>query len=393
MARPPMPIGTYNSINATEKAPGVWVAKTYFRDLDGVRRPVERRGSSKPKAIRNLQAHLAERAEGAQGGELKSSSRFREAAALWLAEVEPVRRGSTMDNYRQRLDSLVLPAFGELLLREITPGMLEGFMTRLHKRGLSVSTRRNVRTVLNGALGVATRHGALRANPVRDMRRIEGGPKRAVRALTVAERSDLLAKLDADKLAVKRDIPSLVRFMLGTGVRIGEALAVRWCDVDLEGVEMVVDGQTIWVYPVTINGNMSPVRGQGLVRHTGKTAASVRTVPMPAFLVTMLQVRREADAPPHEPVFRSDVMTHRWPTNVGKMLRHARDKAGYPWVTSHVFRKTAATILDEQGLSGRQIADQLGHSRPSITQDVYMHRGEMHPAAAAAFDEALRVRD
>jgi len=60
------------------------------------------------------------------------------------------------------------------------------------------------------------------------------------------------------------------------------------------------------------------------------------------------------------------------------------DRAGFDWVTSHVFRKTVATRLDEAGLSARQIADHLGHNRPSLTQDVYMGRGLPSPAAAAA---------
>lgn len=59
------------------------------------------------------------------------------------------------------------------------------------------------------------------------------------------------------------------------------------------------------------------------------------------------------------------------------------------WITSHSFRKTTATILDEAGQSARQIADQLGHARPSMTQDVYMGRRAKNPAAAAALDSAL----
>jgi copper chaperone CopZ/transcriptional regulator with XRE-family HTH domain len=59
------------------------------------------------------------------------------------------------------------------------------------------------------------------------------------------------------------------------------------------------------------------------------------------------------------------------------------------WITSHSFRKTTATILDEAGQSARQIADQLGHARPSMTQDVYMGRRAKNPGAAAALDSAL----
>jgi integrase len=56
------------------------------------------------------------------------------------------------------------------------------------------------------------------------------------------------------------------------------------------------------------------------------------------------------------------------------MLRSARGSEQFAWVTPHVFRKTAATILDDAKLTARVIADQLGHSKPSMTQDVYIGR-------------------
>ena len=63
-------------------------------------------------------------------------------------------------------------------------------------------------------------------------------------------------------------------------------------------------------------------------------------------------------------------------------LRRAFDRAGFDWVTSHTFRKTVATRLDEAGQSPRQIADHLGHSRPSMTLDVYVGRRVASSAAA-----------
>jgi integrase len=58
-------------------------------------------------------------------------------------------------------------------------------------------------------------------------------------------------------------------------------------------------------------------------------------------------------------------------------------------VTSHNFRKTTATILDQAGQTARQVADQLGHSRPSMTQDVYLGRSARNPDAAKALDGVL----
>ena len=70
------------------------------------------------------------------------------------------------------------------------------------------------------------------------------------------------------------------------------------------------------------------------------------------------------------------------PANVRRELREARGQDTLAWITSHTFRKTAATILDEAALSARLVADQLGHSRPSMTQDVYLGRRAVDSQAA-----------
>lgn len=74
---------------------------------------------------------------------------------------------------------------------------------------------------------------------------------------------------------------------------------------------------------------------------------------------------------------------------LGREASQPSDADALDWITSHTFRKTTATILDDAGQSARQIADQLGHARPSLTQDVYMGRRSKNPAAEAALDAAL----
>ena len=103
----------------------------------------------------------------------------------------------------------------------------------VHRDGASVAAAHTGR----GTTHVTT--GAEVTNPsaATGMRRLESGDhtlKRPVRALTADERADLLAKIDADERAVSRDLPDLFRFLMATGCRIGEALAVRWCDVNLD---------------------------------------------------------------------------------------------------------------------------------------------------------------
>jgi integrase len=69
--------------------------------------------------------------------------------------------------------------------------------------------------------------------------------------------------------------------------------------------------------------------------------------------------------------------------------KEARGEDALAWITSHTFRKTAATILDEAMLSARLVADQLGHSRTS-TQDFYLGRRAVDSQATVALEAALR---
>ena len=153
----------------------------------------------------------------------------------------------------------------------------------------------------------------------------------------MTERQEWLAQLELDPQACRYDLPDLTRFMLATGVRIGEALALYWEDVDLDLGTVLID----WT----------------VVRYGAKGPDSLGGL--------------------------------RDPSNTRRVLREARGSEDFAWVTSHVFRRTAATILDEAGLPARAIADQLGHSKPSITQDMYLGRGIASPAAAAALELAL----
>ena len=77
-------------------------------------------------------------------------------------------------------------------------------------------------------------------------------------------------------------------------------------------------------------------------------------------------------------------------SNANRDLREVLDRVdakAFKWVTSHTFRRTVATRLDDAGLSARQIADHLGHAKPSMTQDVYMGRDVASAEAANILDK------
>jgi integrase len=388
VGRKPLPIGEWGLIRTypmgqDSKGKPKWVkAVAQYRDFDGVTRQVQASGKSATQATQNLRQKLQNRTLAGRHGDLTAMTRFADAADLWISKVDEMvaegrRSPGTVDTYRRQLKNHILPAMGEVRLGEATTPLVDKVVGAI-KADVSAATAKSCRSVISGVMGLAVRYGAVMANPVREVERIEAKPTREPRALTMEERVELLKQLQEDEKARRRDLPDLVFFMLATGVRIGEALAVVWSEVDL-------DAGT-----VRITSTLVRVKGEGLLRKGTKSRAGERTLPLPASAVALLQRRFMTGARLDQPVFPSVDGGFRDPANVRRELREARGKETLAWITSHTFRKTAATILDEAALSARLVADQLGHSRPSMTQDVYMGRRAVDSQAALALEAALR---
>lgn len=377
MARPPLDVGTYGKISTRLQPNGRWRAEARFRDHDGVTRLVGKVGDSEAKAIRSLKQEFAGRQHGAG---LTSNARFREAGELWLAEVKRTRVGSTWDRYRGRLHNGVLPDLGELRLSEITPSRVDSYLREL-ERTLAPNTVRGYRNIVSGVLGYAVRMDALSKNPADGAGRVRGGNVRDTkRALTPDERQRLLLALDTDRRAGDADVPDVIRYLMGTGVRLSEALGLRWFRVDLqEGVSVHGDG-------------LVRETGRGPVLHEPKSLSGFRILPLPDFVTQMLHMRYPGEGHDEYPVFGYETGQWRCPNNYHHAIRNACDRAGFGWVTSHVMRHTAATILDQHHLSPREISGYIGHANPAFTQRVYMDQRPETRRASDALDSALRVR-
>ena len=146
---------------------------------------------------------------------------------------------------------------------------------------------------------------------------------------------------------------------------------------------------------LTVTEKVVRVAGKGLERISEtKSDAGRRTIPLPRFAIDALQARRGRPYVGEQTViFPSTAASLRDPDNFGKQWRTARDELGVPEVTTHSFRKTVATLIDDEGLSARIGADHLGHSNVSMTQDRYMARGRVHRLTRPRQDSNLRPQD
>lgn len=377
MGRPQLPLGTYGKIRCYPHGPS-FRAQTRFRDYDGVTRTVAKSGKTRAAAERALVTALRDRARYDGGNTITPDTRLAVAAQLYWDEIsESARSPSTKGLYRDRLDQQVLPALGAVRLREVTVGLVDRHLAAVKlKHGNAVA--KTTRTVLSGICGLACRHDAMATNPCRDVSRISTKPKKSPRALELVEVREIRAWLAQDRKANDRDLPDLVGFMLATGIRIGEACAVRWEDVDLNTRTFEVIGTVL------------RIKGQGLIlKPSPKSEAGKRILELPSWAVEMLRVRLHTSMPFCRFVFPAPLSGNlRDPANTRRGIREAFTEMGKPGLTSHNFRKTVATMMMAAGLPARDAADQLGHANISETQNRYYGR-KVRATGAAAVLEAL----
>ncbi|TFB87277.1 site-specific integrase [Cryobacterium algoricola] len=373
MVRPRTPISNYGTLSVKEVSPGRWRARTRYRFDDGTLRQIERFATTRARARIALQTAL-DTATASRSLEVNRQTSLAHLADRFLATKEDCAP-RTIDTYRQTIAHHIKPKIGALTVSEATTERLGRFISEITS-SCGPGAAKACRAVLSGMMGVAARSDAVVVNPVREIGNITRRRQGAT-AIPVQDLPDLLEAVRRDARLNELDQADVIVFLAGTGCRLGEALALRWSAFDPAAGT------------ISIEANVVRAHGRGLLlQDHPKTKAGARTISIPNSLRHLLmerqgriRVRSEYDLV--FPTVRGNI---RDPRNTSRDWRDARDRLGYPTVTTHSFRKTVATALDHSGLSAREIADYLGHENPSLTQDVYMAKSTGGTKAAKALD-------
>jgi integrase len=387
--RPQLRIGTHGNIKRVYLGGGVWLARCRYRDTDGVTRIIQRLGPADEYdqhgklAEDALVAALTERRHAVTYGEIGLETKVTNLVEQHLDRLaEDGRSPVTMSTYRFSANKLT-KFIGGLRVGEASPARIDAALRSMRSAHGSTMARQS-KSILQGALQLAVMASLLGSNPVRDVQpvRSKRQPKGAV-ALTANQLRDLLVKLRASAFCEKHDLADPITLLIATGLRRSELLGLRWIDYDAKAGVLTVTGKVI------------RVPGRGLLRvEETKSAAGRRTIPLPRFAIDMLESRRSLPYLGDQGViFPSTTGTLRDPNNFGKEWRTARQELGAAEVTTHSFRKTVATLIDDEGLSARIGADHLGHTHVSMTQDRYMTRGRIHTQVADLLDRTVRIND
>ncbi len=287
---------------------------------------------------------------------------------IWLPEVLPTVKYSTKKHYKYALRVHLCPAFGKVQLRLITRAMVQSFLAAKLASGLAWRTVKHLRTALGTIMGAAEMAELIPTNPVRKTRFPRRGPVKE-RAVIAPEKIRELLE------ALPEPSRSLAWLLVLTGLRIGELLALRWRNVDLEGGVLRV---TESVYDGHFDEPKSP--------------RSRRSVPLGAKSIEILSARKAAGVDPDALVFATRTGSAFERHNlVNKQLKPTCKKLGLVGVSWHWLRHANATLLDAVGTPLGTVQALLGHSSAEITREVYLHSIPADARAAVEKVENLLI--
>ncbi|ADD28169.1 MULTISPECIES: tyrosine-type recombinase/integrase [Meiothermus] len=283
-------------------------------------------------------------------------------------------RPSTVQNYRN-YQQLLKPLAATPLTR-LSPLAIRARFAELAE--LSPSTRRHLYQFLRAALRDAVRVGLLEANPMDAVDPPTGGTVRPPRAWNREQVSAFLAAAQGHRLY------PMFYVMLTTGLRIGEAMALRWQDWQ---------GEKLWIrHTLTKQRTLGPT----------KTLGSSAPIYLDLATQTILSEHRTRQAEEratakrwldHDLIFPSEVGTPLSYRNVMRTFQALTEQAKVPRIGLHGLRHTYTSMALQAGLSPKQVADRLRHKDPALTLRIYQHlQEEDRRQAALNLDTLLHLQ-
>lgn len=290
-------------------------------------------------------------------------------------------RITTKGNYENRIYNHIIPEIGMIPLNKLTQSNLQQFYARTksggrkiyvetYGAGLSDRMIRAVHANCRSALEKAVQEGLIRTNPAIGCKL----PPKKSREMKVLTQNEVIRFLNRAK---EEDYFELFLLELGTGMRRGEILALKWSDLNLTTGELRIERQ------------VNVIHGEAIIS-APKTKASIRTVILPPSLLQILSKYKETVN--SEWMFPSplDNTKVRNPSAVRKRLQLILERAGCPKVRFHDLRHTFSTMALENGMDIKSLSSMLGHVSSATTIDIYSHiTNTMQRQAAAKIDRQI----
>ena len=302
-------------------------------------------------------------------------------------------RSTTYANYTYTWDHFIRDTFGKKKLKDVKYSDVIFFYTDLLASGLQINTLESINTVLRPTFQLAVRDDILRKNPVdgayAEVKKKHGGSKKSRRALTLEQQREFMNYV-AENPFFYHWYPFFV-LLLCTGCRIGEAIGLRWDDVDMKN-RIININHSLTYYTRADNAYRCEFRVS-----LPKTEAGIRDIPMMEPVYNMLMEEYEYQEEngfctanvdgmtnfifsnrfgmPHNPqavnrAIRRIVDAHNAEEEV-EAKKKRREPVMIPYFSCHIFRHTFASRFCENETNIKVIQEVMGHADVSTTMNIY----------------------
>lgn len=308
-------------------------------------------GSTLADALNRRAVMLSRKAKGETL--LRTKMTVSELLDQWLESRRDSLKPTTVEAYEWAIESHLKKKLGRRKLVDLSPSDVAKMRADLTKE-LKTWSIKKIETPLKSALQVAVREGWISTSPYSKLLSHERlkADQREMRTLSTQEIQVLLTSTTSPRWR------TLFSTLLFTGLRISEALALSWQDVNLEDSLIYV--------------------------RQGKTTAAKRDVMMIPSLRALLRAHKLQQAPGVQLVFGRPSGASQSRRECLRALRVAEKKAGLPNYTLHELRHTFASILIAQGELPTFVASQMGHADPGVTMKTYAHLFEKEESITRA---------
>jgi len=251
-------------------------------------------------------------------------------------------------------------------LKDLSPVHIQELFNRLQEKP---SVAEKVHRILHRCFNVGVLWGELKENPCDRVMK----PKYQTPIKSVWTKDQLQVFLNSSK---DHWLYPLWLLIVSTGCRLGEMLALRWSDVDLESGKMTVSRSVVWV------------QGEP-VFSSPKTQAGIRVLQIPESVLKVLKGLRERNQGSELVFFGPKAGRPLHPSVVQHNLKRLCRKLNLPELTPHGLRHLHASLLLSNHVPVPLVSKQLGHANPGITMKIYAHAIDPGSEVARAIETVI----
>ena len=263
--------------------------------------------------------------------------------------------------------------FGNIKLNDLRTTHLQRHYKKLLDNGITPTTIRQINTNLKTCLNEAERQGYIQKNWCKLVTLPKKEDNKEVKILTKEEQQSFLEAIKG------HDLELLYIVALGTGLRIGEILGLKWSDIDFKNNELHVNRnlQKVALY------EDDKVIGYEVVESTPKTKNSLRTIPVPQNIIKKLRTHKkeqnelilllQEEYDNKNYVFCNKLGKPIEDKRPGRNLKTILTSIGIDPIKFHALRHTYATRLFEAGIPPKTVQHLMGHSDIETTMNIYTH--------------------